>query len=171
MFYSTAFRPGGWRFIDIREFFRMMLCLLILSPLLLANFAYADICPKKGETIVPTRYELSRNCMATTLMLKGELNPDIYEGCLGEMPYAGEHAYYLDQDGAWQELPSVPSLLPAGDDFRIRVWAAGRTENIACGGDGIVSVTYWAGGNCAECEHVVNYRFAPDGKLQSAELK
>lgn len=149
----------------------MTLRLLILGSLLFANSGHADICPRKDEVLFPTRYELSRNCPAATLMLKGEINPDRYASCLGDVPYAGERVYYLDQDGAWRELPGVESLLPAGDDFRTRVWAAGRAENVACDGKDAVSVTYWSGGNCDGCERVVSYRFTPDGKLESAEFK
>src|SRR5690242_18110911 len=92
---------------------------------LLAFNANADVCPKEGEPIAMTPYQMSRACPAATVLVKGERNPEEYESCLGDVPFAKEQVSYVSKDKKQLPLPTVSSLLPVGNDFRGRPWFVG----------------------------------------------
>ena len=133
----------------------------------------ADICPAKGERVITSPYQFSISCPAATIVVKGERNPDKYESCLGDVPYATERVYYVAHDGNLMGLPTINSMLRKGDLFALRLWVVGDLEppDIHCNGKDVVSIKYWGGGNCTGCERTVNYNFSSGGKLERATFK
>lgn len=146
--------------------------LTIIFAAFFALNANADLCPKDGEAIVTTPYQLSIACPAATVIVKGERNPDEYASCLGDTPYAKEQVFYIGNNKNQMPLPTVNSLLPANHEFKNRLWVVGDlSTSIQCVGPNGVSIDFWAGGNCTGCTRIINYVFNPDGALQRAELK
>lgn len=135
--------------------------------------ASADFCPKEGEPIVTMPYQMSMVCQAATVLVHGERNPEEYESCLGDTPFAMEQVFYVSKDMKRLPLPTVNSLLSAKDSFKARLWFVGDSDptSVKCQGSNSISVTFWSGGNCTKCTRTVEYVFTSDGRLQSATLK
>lgn len=102
--------------------------LVVLAGALFSFNVSADICPEEGEQVVTTPYQLSMICPASTIVVKGERNPDKYESCFGDVPYASEQVYYVAHDKKLVALPTVNSLLRKGDFFALRLWVVGDLE-------------------------------------------
>lgn len=152
-----------------------MKCFIFLIAILFSMNAIADICPAEGEAIVTTPYKLSKACPTATLVIQGERNPEEYESCLGDTPYAREQVFLQGKDNKLMPLPTVNSLLPPDkprEDFKSRHWFVGDIEpNVKCEGKNSISVGYWSGGNCNGCARTVNYTIDQNGRLKKAELK
>ena len=126
----------------------------------------ADICSDNPPAV--KHYTQTYSCPATTVSAEGEKYVDDTWECFSLVPVKSESVSYSNGKNKGV-LPSVNSLLPGTEkDFKNRTW---MVSDVQCADKNKVTVLYWSGGNCKDCEHKVQYRFATDGKLEEAKLK
>ena len=155
-----------WATQSLGAFMQQLNRKILIVLMSLPATALADICPDNPPAV--NHYSKTYSCPATTVSTEGEKYVDDSWDCFSLVPIKSESASYSSgkNKGA---LPSVNSLLPSTEkDFKNRTW---MVSDVQCADKNKVTVLYWSGGNCKDCEHKVQYRFATDGKLEEAKLK
>lgn len=143
---------------------------LISAGLLLYSIAaIADVCPKQGEIIQTIAYTESFQCPIGAVLVEGAANPAKYQSCLDDVPAAKEQVRLTREGPSSQELPSVRTL-SREDDVLIqhKIWMVAK---VTCNGPTGISIDFWGGGNCDQCEKTIEYQFDRGGELKSARIK
>lgn len=143
--------------------------LISASLLLYSIAAVADVCPKNGEIIQTIAYTKSFQCPIGAVVVEGAANPEKYQSCLGDVPAAKEQVRLTREDPSSQLLPSVRALSPE-DNVLIqhKVWMVAK---VTCNGPTSISIDFWGGGNCDQCEKTIEYQFGRHGELKSARIR
>lgn len=137
--------------------------------LLYSIVVVADVCPRQGEVIRTIDYTKSFRCPVGAVLVKGAANPEKYQSCLGDVPSAREQVWLAREGRPSQLLPSMRSLSPEGNALiQHKVWMVAK---VACDGPTSISIEFWGGGNCDQCEKIIEYEFDRRGELKSARVK